>query len=94
MTALSPDNALYLAQLGQACAMVGRTTFQALLSKMNLAEREAYRPRGYPISASSTLDSSRITESSIVGGAVYGTPSAIFLIVPRTIFPESHWATA
>jgi hypothetical protein len=46
------------------------------------------RPRGYPIAARFAAISSKIAGSSIVGGIVYATPSAIFLIVPRTILPE------
>src|SRR4051794_18382934 len=44
--------------------------------------------RGYPIADNPAEISSRIEGSSIVAGAVHGTPSAIFFTVPRTILPE------
>src|ERR1051325_5180845 len=43
---------------------------------------------GYPNVLSEPAISSSVTGSSIVGGTTYVVPSAIFLIVPRTIFPE------
>src|SRR5213592_2325590 len=44
--------------------------------------------RGYPRTPRSAVISSRIAGSSIVGGIRYCTPSAIFFMVPRRIFPE------
>ncbi len=56
-------------------------------------ERIAYYPPT-PLPFSASPISSRMTGSSMVAGIVHGSPSAIFFIVPRRIFPERASAAA